>query len=142
MQHRQKWMQHLTASLEAWKSQMESYDKQQHQFNTLIQQATTELHAARKSIQQLNAKAAQDKPLETLPEESAMVTATVAVVDGPVDSEEQVLRVQMQQLIAGTAKLALPTTEVVDLEEPNGTTPAVKRQRSEERKNEEMKGTS
>ena len=141
MQHRQKWMLHLTASLEAWKTQMESYDKQQHQFKTLIQQATAELHAARKSIQQLNAKAAHDKPLETLPEESTVVTAASAASDAPVDAEEQALRAQMQTLIAGTAKLALPdVVEVVDVEEsPN---PAAKRQRSMERKDEEMKGAS
>ena len=141
MQHRQKWMLHLTASLEAWKSQMESYDKQQHQFNALIQQATTELHAARKSIQQLNAKAAHDKPLETLPEESTVVATAVAAADGPVDAEEQALRAQMQALIAGTAKLALPAeVEVVDVEAIQN--PSAKRQRSEERKDEEMKGTS
>ena len=136
-QHRAKWLQHLTSSMEAWQSQMESYDKQQHQFNTMIQQATTELHTARKSIQQLNAKAAKDKHLETLPEEST--TSMPSALESAQDVEEKKMRAKMQELIASTAKLATPLdTEVIPVDDASPTA-GVKRQRSSERVQE---GTS
>lgn len=72
-QHRANWVQHLNASLDAWQKQTEAFDKQQVQYSTLIQQATIELHAARNSIQQLNAKAAQDRNLESLLEEAPVL---------------------------------------------------------------------
>ena len=126
-QHRAKWVQHLHASLEAWQHQTEGFDKQQVQYNTLIQQATIELHAARNSIQQLNAKAAQDRNLESLLEEPPAEHADTTTVD----VEEKKLREKMQEVLAKAAKTALPsTTEVVDLVET--ASPVSKRPRSTE----------
>ena len=91
-QHRAKWVQHLNASLEAWQQQTEGFDKQQVQYNTMIQQATIELHAARNSIQQLNAKAAQDRNLESLLEESPPDNLDTSAAD----AAEKKLREKMQ----------------------------------------------
>ena len=124
-QHRAKWVQHLNASLDAWQKQTESFDKQQVQYNTLIQQATIELHSARNSIQQLNAKAAQDRNLESLLEEAPTESPEVALVD----EEEKKLREKMQEIIGKAAKAAVvPATEVVDVD----ASPVAKRQRSNE----------
>ena len=110
-QHRAKWVQHLNASLDAWQKQTEGFDKQQVQYSTMIQQATIELHAARNSIQQLNAKAAQDRNLESLLEEAPAEHPDAALVDG----EEKKLRERMKDVLSKAAKAALPAAEVVDL---------------------------
>ena len=124
-QHRAKWVQHLNASWDAWQKQTESFDKQQVQYNTLIQQATIELHSARNSIQQPNAKAAQDRNLESLLEEAPAESPDAALVD----EEEKKLREKMQEIIGKAAKAAvLPATEVVEVD----ASPVAKRQRSNE----------
>lgn len=125
-QHRAKWVQHLNASLDAWQKQTEAFDKQQVQYSTLIQQATIELHAARNSIQQLNAKAAQDRNLESLLEEAPAEHLDAAIVD----AEEKKLREKMQDVLSKAAKAALPAAEVVDLVETPS--PVTMRQRSVE----------
>lgn len=125
-QHRAKWVQHLNASLEAWQQQTEGFDKQQVQYNTMIQQATIELHAARNSIQQLNAKAAQDRNLESLLEESPPDNLDTSAAD----AAEKKLREKMQEVLSKAAKAALPATEVVDL--VGSPTPVQKRPRSTE----------
>jgi len=124
-QHRAKWVQHLNASLDAWQKQTESFDKQQVQYSTLIQQATIELHSARNSIQQLNAKAAQDRNMESLLEETPAESPDAAMVD----EEEKKLREKMQEIIGKAAKAAVtPATEIVEVE----ASPVSKRQRSNE----------
>ena len=124
-QHRTKWLQHLTASLDAWQSQTESYDKQQEQFNSLIQQANQELLTARTSIQQLNAKAAKDQTLMAVPEELPVMPA--ALGESPPDTEEQKLRVKMQEVMKATALATAP------VEQGGDGIPAPKRPRSQDR---------
>ena len=127
-QHRAKWVQHLNASLDAWQKQTEGFDKQQVQYSTMIQQATIELHAARNSIQQLNAKAAQDRNLESLLEEAPAEHPDAALVD----AEEKKLRERMKDVLSKAAKAALPATEVVDLVGSGSPVQVQKRPRSTE----------
>ena len=127
-QHRSKWLQHLTASLEAWQSQTETYDKQQEQFNQLISQANQELHTARKSIQQLNAKAAKDQSLIVIQEDVPALLPAPA--EASADSEEQKLREKMQEVMKMTALAVAPLDPS---KVPDPAAPHPKRPRSEER---------
>lgn len=56
--HRLKWMQHVAESIDSWKAQLTAFETQQAQYRASIQQAESDIAAARDTIQKLNQEAA------------------------------------------------------------------------------------
>ena len=124
--HRTAWLRHLRALLETLQKQVDASETQQKDYQDRINAARREVQTSRRTLQRLNAQAAEAALPETLIEEEDVETVNI-------DGEDRDLKEQVTILLNKCLKASdLESIDILSDEEDMAASPVLKRPRSRE----------
>jgi chromosome segregation ATPase len=125
--HRKSWLKHLETLMTTLEKQFEAFEEQQKDYQERIQTSRKEIHTSRRTMQRLNAQAAEAAIPEQVIEEDDQVEPPLQ------DSEEAELRCNVNKMLKKCLKSSA-AKDMIELQSDDDDSvmavPASKRQRS------------